>query len=63
MKTIDLLPLSSITVYVDMDGVLVDTYTYIGNLIGVSHYNQITPDQWEHFYKNVNAEDLFFIVE
>lgn len=59
MKTIDLLPLSSITVYVDMDGVLVDTYTYIGNLIGVSHYNQITPDQWEHFYKNVNAEELF----
>lgn len=59
MKTFDLHPLSKIIVYVDMDGVLVDTYTHIAKLIGVHHYEQITPDQWEEFYNKVDGYDLF----
>lgn len=59
MKAKDLHPLSDITVYVDMDGVIVDTYTHIGNIIGVPHYDHIKPEQWEKFYSEVDAEDLF----
>ena len=59
MKAKDLYPLGDITVYVDMDGVIVDTYTHIGNIVGVPHYDHITPDQWEKFYSQVHAEDLF----
>lgn len=51
--------LKNITVYVDMDGVLVDTYTHIANMLNVNHYDNITGDQWEHFYKNADGYNLF----
>jgi 5'(3')-deoxyribonucleotidase len=46
-------------VYVDMDGVLVDTYNPIAKIMGVSHYNNITPDQWEEFYSKLDAYTFF----
>lgn len=50
---------SSSKVYVDMDGVLVDTYNHISKILGVQHYNQITSDQWEEFYSKVDGYELF----
>lgn len=46
-------------VYVDMDGVLADLFNYAGNLHNVDHYTKITKDQWEEFFKNTNAYNLF----
>jgi 5'(3')-deoxyribonucleotidase len=46
-------------VYVDMDGVLVDTYNHISKILGIPHYNQITPAQWEEFYSKVDGYELF----
>lgn len=46
-------------VYVDMDGVLVDTYNHIATIIGIPHYSQITPVQWEEFYSKVDGYELF----
>jgi len=46
-------------VYVDMDGVLADLFNYAGGLHNVEHYTHITNDQWEEFFKNSNAYDLF----
>jgi len=45
-------------VYIDMDGVLVDLYNYIGKKLGVD-YNKITQKQWNDFYRNVDAYELF----
>ena len=50
---------SSMKVYVDMDGVLVDTYTHISKILGIQHYNQITSNQWDEFYSNANGYELF----
>ena len=47
------------TVYVDMDGVLADLFNYAGSLHDVEHYNQMTGEQWEEFFKNTNAYELF----
>lgn len=46
-------------VYVDMDGVLADLYSHAAELSDVDHYNQMTPDQWEAFFKDSNAYHLF----
>jgi len=46
-------------VYVDMDGVLADLFNHVGGLHDVDHYNQITPAQWEEFFKDTNAYELF----
>lgn len=46
-------------VYVDMDGVLADLFGHVGGLHDVEHYNQMTSDQWEEFFKNSNAYELF----
>ena len=55
----DDLKLKDITVYVDMDGVLADLFNHVGELHDVEHYNQMTPDQWETFFKDSNAYELF----
>ena len=46
-------------VYIDMDGVIVDLYNYIGKELGVKDYNDITPEQWNEFYEKADAYDLF----
>ena len=51
-------PSSNTTIYVDMDGVIVDLYNHIGKMLGV-HYSTVTGDQWEDFYQNVDAYKLF----
>lgn len=58
MRAHELLP-KGITVYVDMDGVLADLFNHVGELHDVEHYNQMTPDQWETFFKDSNAYELF----
>jgi hypothetical protein len=46
-------------VYVDMDGVLADLFNHAGSVNDVEHYNQMTQAQWEEFFKNSNAYELF----
>lgn len=46
-------------VYVDMDGVLADLFNHVAELKGVDHYNQMTAQQWEVFFKDTDAEHLF----
>ena len=46
-------------VYVDMDGVLTDLFNHVGDIHDVDHYNQMTDQQWEDFFKNTNAYNLF----
>lgn len=53
------LSLKDITVYVDMDGVLADLFNHVGGLHDVEHYNKMTSQQWEEFFKNSNAYELF----
>jgi hypothetical protein len=50
---------SSPIVYVDMDGVLADLYNHAATLHDVDHYNNMTPEQWESFFKDSNAYHLF----
>jgi 5'(3')-deoxyribonucleotidase len=52
-------PSKKFIVYVDMDGVLADLFNHVGKLHNVAHYNEIDSNQWEHFFKNVNAYKLF----
>jgi 5'(3')-deoxyribonucleotidase len=62
MKILDLLENKSTskpTVFVDMDGVLADLYNYAATLHDVDHYNNMTPEQWESFFKDSNAYHLF----
>jgi 5'(3')-deoxyribonucleotidase len=46
-------------VYVDMDGVLADLYNHAAKLHDVDHYNHMTPEQWESFFRDSNAHHLF----
>lgn len=46
-------------VYVDMDGVLADLYNYAAEIHDVEHYHHMTKPQWESFFKNSNAYELF----
>ena len=48
-----------VTVYVDMDGVLADLFNHVGAIHDVEHYNKMTQAQWEEFFKNSNAYELF----
>jgi len=50
-------------VYVDMDGVLADLFNHAGRELSVAHYKQMTPDQWNKFFKEANAEQLFKSLE
>lgn len=47
------------TVYVDMDGVLADLFNHAASIHDVDHYNQMTDQQWEDFFKNSDAYHLF----
>ena len=47
------------TVYVDMDGVLADLFNHVGEIHDVEHYNMMSSKQWEDFFKNTNAYELF----
>lgn len=47
------------TVYVDMDGVLADLFNHVGAIHDVEHYNMMSDKQWEDFFQNTNAYDLF----
>jgi 5'(3')-deoxyribonucleotidase len=53
------LKLSDLTVYVDMDGVLADLFNHAGSIHDVEHYSNMTPAQWEEFFKTTNAYKLF----
>lgn len=53
------LSLKDITVFVDMDGVLADLFNHVGELHDVEHYNQMTQSQWETFFNDSNAYELF----
>lgn len=50
-------------VYVDMDGVLADLYNHAAELHDVDHYNDMTPKQWEEFFKDSDAYHLFRDIE
>lgn len=50
-------------VYVDMDGVLADLYSHAAELSDVDHYNDMTPAQWESFFKDSDAYHLFRIIK
>jgi putative chitinase len=58
MRAHELLP-TGITVYVDMDGVLADLFNHAGSIHDVEHYSSMSKDQWEEFFKNSNAYELF----
>lgn len=59
MRAKELSAKSKPIIYVDMDGVLADLFGHVGALHDVEHYNQMTGDQWEEFFKNSNAYELF----
>ena len=46
-------------VYVDMDGVLADLFNYSAELNNVEHYNQMSDAEFEQFFRNTDAYDLF----
>ena len=46
-------------VYVDMDGVLADLYNHAADLHDVTHYNDMTKEEWETFFKDSDAYHLF----
>lgn len=50
-------------VYVDMDGVLADLYNHAAEIHDVDHYNEMTKDQWEAFFKDSDAYHLFRDIE
>jgi 5'(3')-deoxyribonucleotidase len=47
------------TVFVDMDGVLADLCSHAAELSDVDHYNDMTPEQWESFFRDSDAYHLF----
>ena len=51
--------LRNVTVYVDMDGVLVDTNSHIAKLLNVDHHFKLDGNQWEDFFKNVDGYNFF----
>ena len=46
-------------VFLDMDGVIADLYNYAAEIYDVDHYKSMTPEQWETFFKDSNAYELF----
>lgn len=46
-------------VYVDMDGVLADLYNHAAEIHDVDHYNDMSKDEWESFFRNSDAYHLF----
>jgi hypothetical protein len=58
MQSIDLIYQKPIC-YLDLDGVLADLFGHARNLHDVETYRSITKDQWEKFFSEMDAEDLF----
>lgn len=52
-------PKSQPKVYVDMDGVLVNLFGHAANLHDVETYRHIKPEEWDKFFKEANAYELF----
>ena len=46
-------------VYVDMDGVLADLFNYAATLQNVDHYQKMTDEETEKFFRSTNAYELF----
>jgi 5'(3')-deoxyribonucleotidase len=45
--------------YLDMDGVIADLYNHAAEIYDVDDYKNMTPEQWEKFFKDSNAYELF----
>jgi len=52
-------PKSKPILYLDMDGVIADLYNHAAEIYDVEHYKSMTPKQWEAFFKDSNAYELF----
>jgi len=50
---------SESVVYVDMDGVLADLANHVAVIHDVEHYNEMTEEDWESFFKSTDAYHLF----
>lgn len=65
MKILELMEDSAVAektkpiVYVDMDGVLADLYNHAAEIHDVEHYNDMTKDEWETFFRDSDAYHLF----
>lgn len=46
-------------IFVDIDGVLADLFGYIKQLHNVDHHKRLTKEQFEKFFIETDAEDLF----
>ena len=46
-------------IYIDMDGVLANLFNHVGELHDVDHYNDMTDQQWEDFFRTSDAYQLF----
>lgn len=46
-------------VFVDMDGVLADLFNYAADIHDVQHYNDMSQEQWDDFFKDSDAYTLF----
>lgn len=47
------------TVFVDIDGVLADLFNHVAEIHDVEHYNHMTGGQWDDFFRESNAQQLF----
>lgn len=46
-------------VYVDMDGVLADLFNHVADIHDVEHYNDMTDEEWDIFFRTTDAYHLF----
>ena len=46
-------------VWVDLDGVLADLFNHVADIHDVEHYNNMHREQWDDFFRESNAEELF----
>jgi 5'(3')-deoxyribonucleotidase len=59
MKLKEIFKKSKPIVFLDMDGCIADLYNYAADIHDVEHYNQMSQQQWEKFFKNSDAYQLF----
>lgn len=59
MKFTEITNESQPIIYVDMDGVLADLFGHAANLHDVETYRHLTKDQFNNFFKESNAYELF----
>lgn len=46
-------------IFMDMDGVLVNLFNHVAEIHDVEHYNHMTREQWDKFFRDTDAEELF----